>query len=167
MKEYHVVVQGKQSGPFPESTVQSKVLSGEVSRDDLCWTTGMAEWQPIRSVISLSAGETPSSPENLPPPIPHGTKAPSGAQGYKDYSQVPWYRKSSVNSIFILISLISCGWVPGILAVCIIVLSGDVYSSARDDQGYLKKWGPANKVAACVLLLINIIALLYGFFRST
>ena len=58
MKEYLVIIQGKQSGPFLESTIQSKVLSGEADRDALCWTKGMTEWEQIHSVIAL------------PPPVP-------------------------------------------------------------------------------------------------
>jgi hypothetical protein len=61
MKEYHVIIQGVQSGPFPESTIQSMIFSGEVKQADLCWADGMAEWQPLHSVIE--------PPPPLPDPI--------------------------------------------------------------------------------------------------
>ena len=68
MNEYHVIIQGVQSGPFQESTIQSMISSGEVNQDDLCWTTGMSEWQPIHVVISLSvsAQEQPMTEQSAP-----------------------------------------------------------------------------------------------------
>ena len=163
MNEYYVKIKGEQSGPYPESIIQSKVLSGEVSSDDLCWTEGMEAWQPIHSVHLLAPSSAAYTPEPLTAPSEPQTSA--AEHRYGDYRQVPWYRKSSINSIFILLSFISCGLIPGILAVCIIVLTGDVYSNNRDDHGNLKKWGPANKVAAFILLLINIGAVVYGFLQ--
>jgi len=62
MKEYHVLIQGIQSGPFPESAIQLKILSGELNADDLCWTDGLAEWQAVHSVITLPLTTQPAPP---------------------------------------------------------------------------------------------------------
>lgn len=68
MKEYHIIIQGVQSGPFQESTIQSMIFSGELNHDDLCWTTGMSEWQPIHTVTSLSqSGQEQPMPEQSAP----------------------------------------------------------------------------------------------------
>jgi hypothetical protein len=70
------------------------------------------------------------------------------------YSDLPWYRKSSSVSLLTLFGL-CCG--PAILAVCIIVLTGDVYYDKRDRSGNLKKWGAGNKVAAIIILVLQVI----------
>ena len=94
---------------------------------------------------------TPSSP----PPTP-------GAP-YREYWQVPWHRKSDVNSALILLSIFTCGIIPGILLVCIFVLTGDIYYDKKDDRGNLKTWSPGNKIVAVILLLFNIASLYRRF----
>jgi len=79
---------------------------------------------------------------------------------YRDYSEVPWHRKSSSNGILILINLLTCGLVPGTFLVCCFVLTGDIYYNKKDDQGNLKTWSWGNKVAAIILLAINVIFLI-------
>jgi hypothetical protein len=41
------------------------------------------------------------------------------------------------------------------VVLCIIALTGDVYRNAYDEQGNLQVWGPGNKVAAVLILLIQ------------
>ena len=72
----------------------------------------------------------------------------------QQYSTLPWYRKSSYVSPITLLGL-CCS--PAILAVCIIVLTGDVYYNQTDAAGNLKKWGFANKIAAIVILVLQIL----------
>jgi ribosomal protein L37E len=66
MKQYYLIIKGEQSGPFPESEVQSMLAAGNVKPTDLCWTNEMMDWKPIHEIIQR--------PENmpLPPPMPHG-----------------------------------------------------------------------------------------------
>lgn len=78
---------------------------------------------------------------------------------YRDYSEVPWYRKSSSNTLLILLSFLTFGFVPGVLIVCIIVLTGDVYLDRRDKDGNLERWSWGNKVVAVILLFFNIMYL--------
>jgi hypothetical protein len=71
------------------------------------------------------------------------------------YLQLPWYRKSPYVSIFVFVGL-CCS--PAILAVCVIVLTGDVYYNQPDPaSGGLKKWSYANKVLAFIILAIQIL----------
>ncbi len=86
---------------------------------------------------------------------PRAVGPPTGTSGTGAYDSLPWYRKSSILSIFVLLGL-CCG--PSILFVCIVVLTGDVYYNKLDDSGNLKRWGVANKVAAVVLLVFNVVA---------
>lgn len=73
---------------------------------------------------------------------------------YKDYSQVPWYRKSSTNSILLLLGLF---FSPAILFVIIVLITGNIYQDSFDQEGNLKTWSKANKIAAVVLLIIQVL----------
>ena len=44
---YHIAKNGAQLGQMPEEEVMRRLQSGELSTNDLCWTDGMAEWQPL------------------------------------------------------------------------------------------------------------------------
>jgi hypothetical protein len=70
MKQYHITTKGEQSGPFPESELRSMLVAGEIAPNDLCWTEGMKEWEPIRKVIEgLSVMPTSPSSDSTTPPI--------------------------------------------------------------------------------------------------
>ncbi|MCE9518347.1 MAG: RDD family protein [Verrucomicrobia bacterium] len=45
--QYHIARNGQQAGIFSEDEVRSKLQLNEFSSSDLCWTEGMAEWQPL------------------------------------------------------------------------------------------------------------------------
>ncbi len=62
MTQYHITSKGQQSGPFPESEVQSMLANGTIKTTDLCWAEGMTDWKPIHDVIAR--------PTNVPPPPP-------------------------------------------------------------------------------------------------
>lgn len=79
---------------------------------------------------------------------------------YQQYSEVPWYRKSAYVSPITLLGL--C-FGPAILAVCIIVLTGDVYYDQRDAASNLKKWGAGNKIAAVIILGLQVVFTAYQF----
>jgi hypothetical protein len=73
------------------------------------------------------------------------------------YQQLAWYRKSPYVSVFVLLGL-CCS--PALLAVCVIVLTGEVYYNQPDaSSGGLKKWGYANKLAAFIILAIQVLVI--------
>jgi len=75
-------------------------------------------------------------------------------QSGQQYSNLPWYRKSAYVSWITALGL-CCS--PAILAVCIIVLTGEVYYNQMDATGNLKKWGYANKVVALIILAFQVL----------
>ncbi len=86
------------------------------------------------------------------------------SQAYASYLQVPWYRRSSIVGAITFLGLV-CS--PAILFSCFIVLTGDVYSDKIDENGQLKKWSFGNKVAAVIILIIQVVftvAMLSGAF---
>ncbi len=70
---------------------------------------------------------------------------------YETYEEVPWHRREPGALVFLLVLLFT----PFMVALCIIALSGDVYRKAYDEEGNLQVWGPANKVAAVLILLLQ------------
>ncbi len=57
---YHVAKNGAQLGQMSEEEITGRLATGELSSGDLCWTDGMAEWQPLGSKFR--------SPVFAPPP---------------------------------------------------------------------------------------------------
>ena len=76
---------------------------------------------------------------------------------YMLYEEVPWYRRSGVNSVFILVHILTCGCVPLILWTCVNLVTGDIYYKKKDAAGLLETWGFANRVVAIAILLVNAI----------
>ena len=51
---YHVAVGGVQQGPFPVAQLQQMAQQGQLTRDTLVWTAGMAGWAAANTVPQLS-----------------------------------------------------------------------------------------------------------------
>ena len=73
------------------------------------------------------------------------------ATKYETYEEVPWHRREPGALVFLLVLLFT----PITVALCIIALTGDVYRKAYDEDGNLQVWGPGNKVAAVLILLLQ------------
>ena len=88
------------------------------------------------------------------------------SQAYASYAQVPLYRRSSIVGAITFLGLV---FGPAILFTCFIVLTGDVYSDKVDQNGQLKKWSYGNKVAAIIILIVQVgvwVAILSGAFSG-
>lgn len=61
--QYHIARNGQQAGTFSEEEVRAKLERNEFSPSDLCWTDGMADWQPIgvRFAQITASGESTST----------------------------------------------------------------------------------------------------------
>ncbi len=95
--------------------------------------------------------------ENSPNPYDasHSDAASSKPSKYVNYMDVPWYRRSGVNSAFTLLGLFCFS--PLLWFVCAILMTGDIYYNKHQDDGSLKTWSFANKVIAWVLVLVNLV----------
>jgi hypothetical protein len=58
-------INGQQTGPFDTATLAGKVQSGEINRETLVWTAGMAAWQAAGTVQQLQGVFA-----TVPPPLP-------------------------------------------------------------------------------------------------
>jgi len=103
-------------------------------------------------------------------------KAPDGAVQLQPLSGIPFYRQNGTASALLFIALALgfggpmilagalsalglvgstlAGLVLGapLLAVCVIVLTGNVYYDTYDAEGRLKKWGVGNKIVAFLIM---------------
>lgn len=64
---WHVAVNGQSTGPFSQEQLSAGVAAGQVKRETLLWTAGMANWQPAGQIPQLAAIFGPPSPP--PPPV--------------------------------------------------------------------------------------------------
>lgn len=60
--QYHIARNGQQAGVFNEEDVRARLQRNEFSPADLCWTEGMADWQPLSvrfppTEVALTSGE--------------------------------------------------------------------------------------------------------------
>ncbi|MEW5306360.1 MAG: hypothetical protein WDW36_008829 [Sanguina aurantia] len=60
---------GERHGPYTDEDVRQWLRSGQVSRDDLAWYDGLADWQPLSVLF-------PDDVQNAPPPALARAAAP-------------------------------------------------------------------------------------------
>lgn len=148
---------GTSTGPYDDAHILRGIKTGAISPLNFVCPVGETQWKPLTKwpqfaeLICVTA-ESPPPPLNNSLPVTH----PASVNNYDD---LPWYRKSVVNTILIIASLLTGGLFPGTVIVCISVLSGEIYYNKKDDQGNLKTWHWSNKVVAILLLLLNIASL--------
>lgn len=104
---------GERHGPYKEEDVRQWLRSGQVSRDDLGWYEGLADWQPL-SV--LFADEVPATPPPLAAATPSALPSTTAA-ALEDYAGF-WKRVAA----YILDAIIL--YIPGTLIQN--MLGGDV-----------------------------------------
>lgn len=58
---YHVAQNGTQLGVLSEQDIVNRLASGKLSNEDLFWTDGMADWQPLGSKFRAPSAFSPPS----------------------------------------------------------------------------------------------------------
>lgn len=69
-RTWYVAVDGKQAGPYPEDQFLEFIANGQIDRNSLVWSEGMASWQRAGYVPGLFA------PAQPPPSPPSGAAPP-------------------------------------------------------------------------------------------
>jgi membrane protease subunit (stomatin/prohibitin family) len=64
-KSFFVAVNGQQQGPFDMSALTQRAQQGQLTRETLVWSQGMANWAPAGQVSDLAQLFA-----NVPPPMP-------------------------------------------------------------------------------------------------
>jgi hypothetical protein len=89
---------------------------------------------------------------------PKPEAAPSEMLAASLYEDVPWFRRSGVNSGLLLLGLV---FPPAMACVCGTLLTGDIFYNKVGDDGTLKRWSGANRVVAYVALGLQLVAVFY------
>ncbi len=66
--QYHISRQGQTYGPYAADDVKRMLAEGRLLPSDLCWTEGMAGWEPLGKVMGVAA--PPAVPPAVAPPQP-------------------------------------------------------------------------------------------------
>lgn len=72
---YHVLIEGKQTGPFEDDVIAAMIARGEVTATTYVWAPEMADWAVAGSVADLKDYFTDASPAMV--------EAPDGAPGQR------------------------------------------------------------------------------------
>lgn len=78
MANFHLARDGQQIGVFEEQEISAGLQTGRFTSDDLLWTEGMTEWQPVASVIDaapLAAVAVQAAPSMNPYAAPKSSLA--------------------------------------------------------------------------------------------
>jgi uncharacterized RDD family membrane protein YckC len=70
---YHIARKGQQLGVFTADAVARKLATGDLDGTDLAWTDGMTEWQPIHSIVEITAAVAASPPPMVESPTFSGS----------------------------------------------------------------------------------------------
>lgn len=65
MSVIHVQRGDQKLGPFTTEELEEKVAAGELSPEDLFWSEGMEEWQPLATVITIEATQDEGAEESI------------------------------------------------------------------------------------------------------
>ena len=102
-------------------------------------------------------------------PLNKRASAPRTKSGYRNYSDVPWIRKSGAHHLCFILQFLTCFAIPFLLFTCVVLVTGPVYYNQKEPDGSLKKWSPANTVVAFLLLIPSLLVMVIfavGFARG-
>jgi len=68
--EFLIHHDGREIGPYSESEVRTRLLSGAINSSDLAWHEGASDWAPLFSFAQFT-----SAPRKTPPPLPSPSRA--------------------------------------------------------------------------------------------
>src|SRR5258706_11455699 len=59
MKQYHLAINGKQTGPFAVADIEQMIRNGNVNGQTLAFTEGMSGWPPLAQVADFAQSFAP------------------------------------------------------------------------------------------------------------
>src|SRR4051794_19238976 len=93
--EIYLLRDEKEVGPYEAEDVRSWLQQGHVAANELAWTEGLAEWQPLEQLLGLGADGAPErayvppepepEPEPEPIPVPKGPPASPRQKAFLSY----------------------------------------------------------------------------------
>lgn len=132
---YLVASNGTQYGPYSIEQINQMLVTGQLKVEDVAWTQGMAEWQPIHTLEGV----------RIPVTDPYAPRQAMGAPGHpggyaaQGYGAAPWgYQAPQSTSGAAVTSM-----VLGILAILLIlsIIFGAVAGVAAVVVGHIARSG--------------------------
>ena len=149
---------GERHGPYKEDDVRQWLRSGQLSREDLAWYEGLADWQPL-SVLFPDA--VASAPPFIAPVMASAPPAPTISAALDDYAGF-WKRVAA----YILDAIIL--YIPGMLIQK--MMGGDAAEAAMKQAQLASPGDPQVMLTALsqfystmlpAILIITVITWLY------
>lgn len=112
--QIYLVENGKSVGPFSIENVRQRLQDGELSRNDLAWYEGLADWIPLSEVPGLEVAPPPPPPA-APTPRPSAVNTPRTVRRKNeelDFPEeekkktLPWWALALVIGIMFVLMLI-------------------------------------------------------------
>jgi len=78
---------GERHGPYQEEQVKEWLRNGQLSREDLGWYDGLADWQPLSVLFPLEKPTPPPAPDMYAPPPLQQPQVSADAFDYASFWQ--------------------------------------------------------------------------------
>jgi uncharacterized RDD family membrane protein YckC len=155
--------QGERHGPYQEEQIKEWLRSGQLSRDDLAWYDGLADWQPLSVLFPMEKPTPPPAPDvYAPPPM---QQPPQVAGATFDYAGF-WQRFGAwvIDLIILTIpSMIAMYFLGGMEAYKHFL--EQVQVSGGDMSAAIREYAKATESSSVASLVITF--LYYAFFESS
>jgi len=77
--EWFYAQDGQRQGPVTQEQLIGLIRAGSIRPQDLVWTEGMPQWEPVAQIAPLAREIAPAPcPQQMPPPQPVGYYQPVG-----------------------------------------------------------------------------------------
>ncbi|HEX7814694.1 RDD family protein [Dyella sp.] len=148
---------GERHGPYKESDIRQWLRSGQVSRDDLGWYEGLADWQPF-SVLFPDEQPTAATPPDMAPytapPIPQATTT-TALEDYAGFWQrfAAWLIDGLILAVPAAILFVATGAADAYMAMLGKISSGSGMGSQEMNealQAYVRASRPATIGSAVI-----------------
>ncbi len=153
---YHIARNGQQTGVFTEEEIQQGVTTGQFLPDDLCWSEGMADWQPLGSKFATT------------PATPAFSAAASTAPAFNPYAapQANIVTTAMIPQLALASRGVRLGarildWIIIMVVMVVPVIPGFIVMAQADKAGTLNDNFPVHALlwflvafVACMLLLV-------------
>jgi uncharacterized RDD family membrane protein YckC len=111
--------EGERYGPYQEEDVRQWLRSGQVSRDDLGWREGLADWQPLSALFPDIEAAPPSAvppPMGAPPSAAAPAAAPASAEAGRYASFWQRFGAWAIDYLILLVPSLIIAYAMGTLA---------------------------------------------------
>jgi uncharacterized RDD family membrane protein YckC len=130
----HVSRNGQQLGVFTELQLEAGLAHGAVQADDLCWTSGMAEWASLRTAFPHLVGNMTTGSTARPHTPKPTTTSPTPLDAPVYPTGMERFRASLIDGLFQLLVVIAVGFLTAGASAALIQASG-WHPSHEEEEG--------------------------------